>query len=84
MSADALAAQREAHRLASLRSGGVPAPVVTTAWIDPANPAESALMRRVHPVIQVIGWASFAVLVLGAGGLVSGRRGARSGTRVRA
>lgn len=81
--ADALAAQRESHRLASLRAGGVPAPVLTTAWVDPAQPAESALMRRAHPVIDVLGWASLAVLVLGIWGLVWGTGASRSVTRGR-
>lgn len=81
--ADALAARREALRLAALRGGGVPAPVMTTAWVDPAQPGESALMRRVHPVIQVIGWVSFALVVVGVADLVLGARASRSSAPVR-
>lgn len=81
--ADALAAQREAHRLAAFRSGGVPAPVVTTAWVDPEQPGESALMRRVHPVIQVIGWVSFALLAVAIADLALSARASRFPARVR-
>lgn len=79
--ADALAAQRESHRLAALRQGGTPAPVITTAWIDPEEPGESALMRRLHPVIHVIGWVGLVLLVIGGVELVRAARGLRSGAR---
>lgn len=70
--ADALAARREAHRLASLRRGDMPAPVMTVAWVDPAKPTESALMRRAHPIVQVTGWAGLALLLLCVADLVVG------------
>lgn len=79
--ADALAMRREANRLAALHQGSPPVPVTTTVWVDPAQPSESALMRRMHPVVEVAGWAGLALLLAGIGGLAQDWRAHRRATQ---